>query len=396
MDSSFLAKQRIQGSFKEYNTRNSCLCKESLILKLIILNKTTDPISRLNHTIKSNIIRTFWTSLKNPPFAFFLFRTYWWQWKAARFRQNQRKKGLIAPPFLIFSVTNRCNLRCQGCYAHAQTHSISDEINADRLKTIIAEAKEIGISIVLFIGGEPLVRPEILEIIQDFPKILFVLLTNGLLINQPMVKKLKKQKNVIPFLSLEGRELETDQRRGSGTFKKLLNVMALMKHQKIFFGTSITITKQNFAVVTDEAYIKFLIKMECNVIGFVEFIPVDAAMTNLVLTEEQIRKKNNLIALFRKKFSHMFINLPNDEYKFGGCLSGGRGFVHVSSEGNVEPCPFTPLSDSNLKTITLREALQSDLLKTIRDNRSQLDDSKGGCTLWENREQVAALIKKKD
>ena len=363
---------------------------------MIILNKTTDPISRLNHTIKSNVIRTFWTSLKNPPFAFFLFRTYWWQRKATRLRQNQRKKGLVAPPFLIFSVTNRCNLRCHGCYAHAQTHSISDEINADRLKTIIAEAKEIGISIVLFIGGEPLVRPEILEITQDFPEILFVLLTNGLLIDQPMVKKLKKQKNVIPFLSLEGLELETDQRRGSGTFKKLLKVMALMKHQKIFFGTSITITKQNFAVVTDEAYIKFLIKMECNIIGFVEFIPVDAAMTNLVLTEEQIRKKNNLIALFRKKFSRIFINLPNDEYKYGGCLSGGRGFVHVSSEGKVEPCPFTPLSDSNLKTITLREALQSDLLKTIRENSSQLDDSKGGCTLWENREQVAALIKKKN
>ena len=46
--------------------------------------------------------------------------------------------------------------------------------------------------------------------------------------------------------------------------------------------------------------------------------------------------------VFHNKYRALFVNVPGDEKDFGGCLSAGRGFVHVSAEGDLEPCPFAP------------------------------------------------------
>lgn len=93
---------------------------------------------------------------------------------------------------------------------------------------------------------------------------------------------------------------------------------------------------------------------------------------------------------FRDKYAALFIALPFDEDEIGGCLSAGRGFVHISSEGNVEPCPFVPYSDVNINNTSLREALQSSMLRTIRENHSELSEI-NGCALWEKRAWVQSL-----
>jgi MoaA/NifB/PqqE/SkfB family radical SAM enzyme len=83
--------------------------------------------------------------------------------------------------------------------------------------------------------------------------------------------------------------------------------------------------------------------------------------------------------------------VPGDEKDFGGCLSAGRGFVHVSAEGNLEPCPFAPYSDINLKNTSLKDGLQSKFLQTIRDSEDQLGESGGSCALWAKREWKISL-----
>ncbi|MDH7555458.1 MAG: hypothetical protein ACQXXL_03655 [Candidatus Methanosuratincola sp.] len=71
--------------------------------------------------------------------------------------------------------------------------------------------------------------------------------------------------------------------------------------------------------------------------------------------------------------------------------SAGKGFVHVSSEGDVEPCPFVPYSDVNLHNATLKEALQSKFLKAIRESHSDLHETGGGCALWAKKVWVQSL-----
>jgi MoaA/NifB/PqqE/SkfB family radical SAM enzyme len=122
----------------------------------------------------------------------------------------------------------------------------------------------------------------------------------------------------------------------------------------------------------------------------VEYTPIQEGTENWVLTDSQklevIRKRDK----FRKQFNALFIALPQDEEEIGGCLSSGRGFIHISSEGNVEPCPFVPFSDSNLNNMTLKDALQSRMLRTIRESHARLSETHG-CALWENREWVRSL-----
>lgn len=89
--------------------------------------------------------------------------------------------------------------------------------------------------------------------------------------------------------------------------------------------------------------------------------------------------------------------MPTEEKIFGGCLSAGRGFVHINARGDLEPCPFAPFSDVNLRNVMLKEALKSKLLEKIRENRVILErlesSGQGGCSLWANKKWVESLLK---
>ncbi|MHA2231187.1 MAG: radical SAM/SPASM domain-containing protein [Candidatus Hodarchaeales archaeon] len=316
-----------------------------------------------------------------------------WQRKARRLRSTWKKKGILVPPFIVFSITNRCNLRCHGCYARVQQRNSHAEISSNKLRNIIAEANELGISFILLVGGEPLLRQEILDIAKDFPEIIFPLLTNGLLLDEKLVTKIRRLKNVVPFLSLEGHEEETDQRRGQGVYQHLLTIMDTLKKQKIFFGASLTLTRNNFDVVMDEAFVKQLIAKGCKAIGFVDYIPVEKATIGLEITTTQRNRKTGLIDKYRATLPSIIMDLPGDEATFGGCIASGRGFIHISPGGHVEPCPFVPISDSNLTKMSLRRALQSDLLRKIRKSGKQNYETKFGCALWEQREWLDSVTK---
>ena len=95
---------------------------------------------------------------------------------------------------------------------------------------------------------------------------------------------------------------------------------------------------------------------------------------------------------FRSNYPALFVAFPGDEEQFGGCLAAGRGFVHVNAAGDVEPCPFAPYSDVNLRRTSLREALASPLLGEIGRNHDKLVETRGGCALWANREWVQSLL----
>jgi MoaA/NifB/PqqE/SkfB family radical SAM enzyme len=287
-------------------------------------------------------------------------------------------------------VTSKCNLHCKGCY-HQTLRPTSDlDISDERLKRAIAEAKELGISFIVFGGGEPLMRPRILDIPEGYPDILFLMFTNGLLIDDAVLKRMKDERNVVPLISLEGYQTDTDERRGKGVYEMLQNAIVALKQNGLFWGTSLTMTKNNFDEVTDEDFVKKLVDAGCKLFMLVEYTPVKAGTEDWVLTETQkselIKRRNS----FRAKYPAVFIALPWDEEEIGGCLSAGRGFIHISAEGNVEPCPFIPYSDTNIKNVSLKEALQSRMLRTIRENHAQLEETHG-CALWEQREWVQHL-----
>jgi MoaA/NifB/PqqE/SkfB family radical SAM enzyme len=331
----------------------------------------------------------------NPSQAIFFAKTLQWQRKAARIRAKWSEQGLQVPPILIFSVTSKCNLHCEGCYHQSLRGNRHGELSEERLRQAVAEAKELGVSFVVFAGGEPLMRPSVLDLAKDHPEIMFLMFTNGLLINHKIIESMAKERNIVPLISLEGYEASTDARRGTGVYKALQNTIAKLKERNLFWGASLTMTRNNFDEVTSEEFVERLVKAGCKLFMLVEYTPVREGTENWVLTEEQKSKVFQIRNALRAKFSALFIALPWDENEIGGCLSAGRGFIHISAEGAVEPCPFVPFSDINLKDIPLKEALQSKLLRAIRENNDSPTEN-NGCALWEKREWVRSIATPSD
>jgi len=318
---------------------------------------------------------------------------------AQRRKRYAKKLGIPVPAFMIFSVTPECNLNCPGCYSKLQHgHTIEGTglarkvLTNDEIDSILSQAEKLGIGIVLLSGGEPLMNKQLFDITERYRQTLFPVFTNGLIITKTLAGKLKHMNNVVPIISIEGGERFTDARRGVGTFNQIVETMMMLNKKKVFFGTSITVTKENYHVVTSENYVNTLVDIGCKAFVYVDYVPVDGKSETLVTTIEQKSGIVKFMALCRKQFPALFISFPGDEEMFGGCIAAGRGFVHINPYGDVEPCPFAPYSDSNLRKVELSEALQSRFLKIIREDEGKLKETSTGCALFSNRETIKKII----
>ncbi len=352
---------------------------------------------KFSSTVLNNALGVFFkdavrVSLKNPRQALHFIKTVSWQKKAARKRNLWAEQGLQVPPIIIFSITNRCNLTCKGCYAQALQDSFGDDLSDDKLWEIVKEADDLGVSFFVIAGGEPLLRGEMLNIIRAFPRIIFLFITNGLLIDEKTIAILKSARNVMTLFSLEGCKSETDDRRGEGIFDTVLEKMDRMRRENFFFGTSITLTRHNFQTVMDDHYIGEIFQTGCRFFLMLEYSPVKEGTEHWVLEPQQRKQILPKFETFRKKFSSLFIAVPSHEEEVGGCLAAGRGFIHINAKGRVEPCPFGPFSDTDVINHSLKQALQSDLMQTIRNHPERLYEKDGICAMWANREWVRSLL----
>lgn len=300
------------------------------------------------------------------------------------------EEGITVPPILILSVTEECNLSCRGCYSCALGRAGRDDMSLSDVERILGQAIETGVGIVFLAGGEPLMKEGLLDLVEFFVDTLFVMFTNGLLLNDSVRGRMKKIKNLVPAISLEGNEATTDERRGEGVYQNVRDVMAAMDRDGCLFGASLTLTRNNYEEVTRPSYLEDLEKSGCRTLFLIEYVPCEGD-PHLCLTEAQKEDLLSLMDQMHGTYSFLPVALPGDEAKFGGCLAAGRGFLHVSSRGTVEACPFAPFSDVNLREVSFREALASRLMKNIRDNHHLLEEAEGGCSLFENSEWVARL-----
>ncbi|MBN1130204.1 MAG: radical SAM protein [Chitinispirillaceae bacterium] len=347
--------------------------------------------SRLDRGILSFFFDALKVALPRPAWWRIALRLFLAQRAAAKKRASWLPQNVQVPPFMVLSVTNRCNLRCAGCYAKALHHKKAPELSGDRLSELLLEALGLGVSSVLIAGGEPLTRTDLLDITARFPGITFPLFTNGILLDAAIARRLRKQRNVIPVLSIEGNRLETDDRRGEGVFAQVEASMAVARKHGLFFGCSVTVTRSNFDLVMSDDWIRRFCKAGCRLFVFVEYVPVAEGSNALVLSQEQRLFLIDKAGTSRKTFRSLFLAFPGDEDQFGGCLAAGRGFIHISPSGDLEPCPFAPYADRNVAETSLKRALGSPLLKKIRENHGALQETAGGCSLWAEREWVASI-----
>ena len=103
------------------------------------MSRKTSATSQLNQGISLFFSEFIRVSLRHPSQALFFARTVLWQGGAARRRARMARQGLHVPPIAIFSITNKCNLRCKGCYAQAIRGDAEDELSPERMRGIVAD-----------------------------------------------------------------------------------------------------------------------------------------------------------------------------------------------------------------------------------------------------------------
>ena len=110
-------------------------------------------------------------TLKHPRESAFFMKYAVSARKAGKKRAAAEKRGEHIPPFLIASITGKCNLQCAGCYAHVNASSGRDELEVSVWERIFAEAKELGVAMILLAGGEPFLRPDVIAAAAKHPDI---------------------------------------------------------------------------------------------------------------------------------------------------------------------------------------------------------------------------------
>ena len=312
--------------------------------------------------------------------------------KAEASRLKVSKEGIDVPQLMIVSTTEACNLSCAGCYACARNKKPGDELPDERVAEILNEASELGVSIVMLAGGEPLLSHGWLDEMGRHDEMLGIVFTNGTLFDERRREWFAAHRHMIPAFSVEGSEIQTDLRRGNGVYAKVNEAMHSLLAEKIPFGMSITVTSKNIDSILRDEYIDEYIQKGCRLFIFVEYVPVETGSEPMALSKTDKKRLNDFAVASAKKYPALFIPFPGDEDQYGGCLAAGRGFVHISAAGDVEPCPFAPFSDMNLKNASLKDALASAFLSKVRENHHLLKEGEGGCALWHNREWLAKLI----
>ena len=349
-----------------------------------------------------NVVRdALKATLKNPRESAFMLKFAAASKEASRKRREVENQGEHIPPFLIASITSQCNLHCAGCYSRCNNATVDaapvEQLTDGEWLRIFSEADELGVSFILLAGGEPMLRRDIIEVAGKRQNILFPIFTNGTFIDKRYFKLFDKCRNLIPIMSIEGEQEITDARRGKGVYAQLIRNMDEFKARGLIFGASVTVTTQNLREVTSDAFLQKLSDRGCKAVIFVEFVPVTDESKELAPGDEEREILRTEIERLREEHPEMvYISFPGDEKSSGGCVAAGRGFFHINSHGGAEPCPFSPYSDVNIKNASLRDALHSPLFTALQRGGVLMDDHEGGCVLYEKREQVEALLARKD
>ncbi|MBQ8989304.1 MAG: radical SAM protein [Prevotella sp.] len=354
----------------------------------------------MSGSISRIMAKAYKNVLSNPREAKFAFRMQQLFAKSEKRRKKvKEQEDIDIPPFLISSISTTCNLHCKGCYARSNGIAEDSEasrkvsITPEQWKQIFTEAADMGINFSLLAGGEPMMRKDILEAVAEVKDMIFPIFTNGTLIGPSYIEFLKKHLNMIPVISIEGMEHATDERRGKGMYKRAMQSVEMLHEEDLFFGTSITVTTENFDLVTSDDFVDNLRNRGCKLIIYVEYVPTESGTEYLAFDEADMAMMEAVQAHQRERYQDMIIiSFPGDEQHLGGCLAAGRGFFHIGPDGSAEPCPFSPFSDSNVVELGLRGALQSPLFRKIRAARALGWEHTGGCTLFEHREEIETMI----
>ena len=326
-----------------------------------------------------------------------LLRFAWNGRKAVRSFDLRRKRNEpFFPAFLMLSITNRCNLKCKGCWVE-QTRPVQ-QLSLSQMQGIVNTAQKYGSRFFGLLGGEPLFHPDVLTLLKNNPKAYFQLYTNGTMLDEPVVSQLAAAGNVTPLISIEGLEHESKIRRGGDdVFARSLAGLEASVKAGLFTGVAASINKRNFEELVSVDYLNFLVKKGVHYIWYYIYRPCGSEPDfDNALGEEQILALRRFIVAQRRKARIIIIDAYWDARGNAVC-PGAMGLAHhIAPNGGVEFCPIVQFTGDflNEDASNLEDILQRDpFLEKLRCYSSELGRN---CILMESPNELASFLREND
>jgi MoaA/NifB/PqqE/SkfB family radical SAM enzyme len=260
----------------------------------------------------------------------------------------------------------------------------------------------------------------LLELCQEFQDRFFIIFTNGTALKEADFALLKRLTNVSIIVSIEGGQDVTDERRGDGVYEKAVNTLQRLGKMGVLSGISVTINRLNYKYWMDSAVLDNFVKQGVRLGFFIEYIPTAPGSADthqpgsycpanpnknsvssasaaddhaLMLSREERELFRTHVLQYRASNPIYIIHSPGDEEFFGGCVSAGRGFAHVTPTGDLTPCPVSNVATHNLGSATLSQGLASPLFRLIRENEHLLETEDSPCGLFAHPREVDELAR---
>ena len=306
--------------------------------------------------------------------------------------KKRLKRGETFPPFIYISITNSCNLRCQGCWVDVA--SPQSVVSFDDMARLIESAKKHGNRFFGILGGEPFMHPELLDILEAHPDCYFQVFTNGQFITDAVAARLRKVGNTTPLISIEGTELVSDERRGRlGVLNKTLAGLDAAVRHRLVIGVASSICQTNVDDLVTEAWLDELIRRGVHYAWFYTYRPVGPdARPDLALSPEQSLAVRRFIVEMRRRKPIGIVDAYWDDKGQALCPAAIGISHHVGPWGDVEPCPIIQFA-----TETIRDN-DGDIYKTLTqspflaDFRKTAAKATRGCIVLERPDLLSEVV----
>jgi MoaA/NifB/PqqE/SkfB family radical SAM enzyme len=256
------------------------------------------------------------------------------------------------PFYLSFAVTNRCVCRCVHCYAFGHLTEARPELTTDDCRAVLDAARALGVFLVIFTGGEPLLRPDLFELVRYARRLGFLtrLNTNAWLLDGATVARLKRAGLQQCAVSLDDADPDVhDRLRGKpGAQRRALAAFGLLRRAGIYSLVNSYVSRRHLAAGVEKT---MALARRHGADSFLVF-PAEASgrwerESREILSPAEVEALRPLQDLRYFHLEQSSARTNCDAYK--------SFVIYVSAEGDITPCPFVPYVLANVRDRTLGE-----------------------------------------
>ncbi|MCS7126017.1 MAG: radical SAM protein [Aigarchaeota archaeon] len=294
------------------------------------------------------------------------------------------------PVHPVYEVTSNCNLRCVHCHARGGEKG-DRELRTEEAKKIIENLAHVDdFRMLVFTGGEPLIRNDLLDLVRYARNMGFsiVIATNGVLITRDVVRKMVENgvEGVAVSIDFTSPDQHDDYRGVRGALRSAIKGIINARREKMYTQINITLSRRNLnqlkqlLEISDklEAHVTLLYQLMPSgrgeqlineALSISEFYYVIKTLENIQSTVKPIIIPVGLPEFFAYLALKKNLNPRLASLIFKGCIAG-RGMFYIKPNGDVWPCPFLPINTGNLLEKNAEEIWRGEVFNIFRDRRN--------------------------